>query len=249
MQEDFDVPFGNSPYSNLYAYLNDSDNITSKNNLFTNLSIPKYEEFNKNLEHGFLKETFDKKDIQTSINIPKEIHHSKNLQTNANVSLKTFDRKDVQSHPSELQTNNSPPIDKNYQKYLEYIQIQNNKSKCPTISEEGCGKLSTVFDNKNEISKSTTILDSLQNTFLNNHIYTLCGHDIKCKHLLYTIGFIILCFVIYKIWKWMTNNEKNNEKNNDDGDKDDIKKKKKDKKKDKKSQDDSLYIPIYNDKN
>lgn len=126
-----------------------------------------------------------------------------------------------------LKNNFQSHMDEEYQKYLE--NMHNDKIK--------------------------SVLDPLKNHFLNNDIYSIYGYNIKYKHILYVIATIILLIIIYKIWKWIKkNDDKRNKENRDENrdenknEEEDKKKKKKDKK-DKKSQDDSLYIPTYNNKN
>lgn len=275
MQDDYEIPFGNSSCSKLFTYLNNSDNqascinskydgnINLKNrvniqlenqmqneNIPINCNIPQtniedYEYLkynNSQINQNIINQDIHRHNINQQLmmqkNMPNEqyiINRSdvpicENNVNQKNVRIPTYnlENKTIENMISEntkkntcFKINNQPQIDENYKKYLEYMQMQN-------------------------VKKESNPLDNLKTSFLDNNIYNLYGYDIKYRHLLYIICLVILCFIIYKIWKWTKKNEQNNkEEEKVEEEKKKEKKEKKDKK-EKKSQDDSLYIPIYN---
>ena len=280
MQDEYEIPFGNSSCSKIFTYLNNSDNQGSsmnkkydgnmhlKNRVNIQLENPIQNDnipFNYNNLQTIIEEPYEYKkcnipqqnqnvinqDIRGNITrqtmIQKNIHDQylmnkpeiqvcennmgqRNIPNGENIRMPVYnsENKTIENMISEnmkkntcVRINNQPQIDENYNKYLEYMQMQNAR-------------------------RSINALDALKTSFLDNNIYNLYGYDIKYRHLLYTVCIIILCFILYKIWKWTKKNESDNkEEEKIEEEKKKEKKEKKDKK-DKKSQDDSLYIPIYN---
>lgn len=281
MQDEYEIPFGNSSCSKLFTYLNNSDNqgssinqkydvnmhlknvVDFQENPIQNDNVP----FNYNNLQTAMEEPYEYKkcnvpqqnnnvinhDIRSNVtrqtmipkNIPDDLYlmnkseiqmcgnnmgqrNIQNGERNIRIPVCNSENKTIENIMSEnikkntcVRINNQPQIDENYRKYLEYMQMQNTR-------------------------RDVITMDNLKTSFLDNNIYNLYGYDIKYRHILYTTCVIILCFILYKIWKWTKKNEsdiKEEEKTEEEKKKE--KKEKKDKK-DKKSQDDSLYIPIYN---
>lgn len=293
MQDEYEIPFGNSSCSKIFTYLNNSDNTQSIQHPKQNTNIPlenqmsceyvqtqmvNQPEIYDNYQHQYQHQHQHQyqqiplipqdKYINTSSCYPEHIKNNskqgcipicKNINDNTyeNVNVNQYEMEKIQSNNnfSNLNKNiqnSKNDINRNLNKNLNQNSTQNSTS----ISLKNNYHLDDNYQKYLEYMRNKemkSVLEPLKNNFLDNDIYSLYGYNIKYKHLLYAVTTIILLFIIYKIWKWMKNNdEKNNNKENikDENkiDDDDKKKKKKDKR-DKKSQDDSLYIPIYNNKN